>query len=808
MKCTATLSILVAMMACYAARGQSALTLADKEYKAMAYLSAASLYEEAVKGDNLGKEEMLATKAKLAYSYRQLKDTENTERVLREMIGGYGDDLPEAYADNYLFFAQALASNGKYKEAQETYQRYTMLSADDRRSPSFAGLYNNVALLTKNVGSYKVERLDLNTTDADFSPMYYKEGIVFVSGRAEAKGIRRVFNWDKTSFLDLYYLDDLKKIKGKTVPSSLGGSGAVASNAKFSRRRKSILGRDAYTAPTANDNRTVGFYAGSAYNSNLGYAESPRTESERFNKTINSKYHEGPVSFFKDGNRVIFTRNNYNHGKYGESQEGINKLKLYSAELVQGNWTNIEELPFDSNEFSTGHPALNPDNTLLYFVSDRPGGEGGTDLYVARLEEGKWSEPTNLGPEVNTKGNEMFPFIDSNGNLYFSSDSRPGMGGLDVFFAPMASYAKAKKSINLGAPINSDKDDFGLITDGERSLGYFSSNRKGTPLDDDIYRFRREGPMYACRDLTVTVYDDETRQPLANVLVQIEDKSSPENMRQLQTDSLGNLFICLASENEFIFVASETGYQNNTLGFTTAAFDDERPSLLEIPLKKVEVEKSRPIEVVAATTANAKGFALAGKDARPLSGVKVTIRDDTDGTTQEVVTDSNGQYAFVAVPDHNYTLDVTADEYGTFGKKIVGYDPNRTTDLNVLMFEKGESVKIDNIYYDLDEAVIRPDAAQELDKVAEVLEKYPNMKIELGAHTDSRATSRYNRILSNSRAKEARDYLVSKGITAKRITARGYGESKLVNDCGDGRECSEEEHQKNRRTEIRIMTLQ
>ena len=788
-----------------AVKGQSLISLADKEYKSMAYLRAASLYEEAIKGNNLGEKEELAAKAKLAYSYRQLKDSENVERVLQEMISSYGEELPEPYVENYLYFAEALASNGKYSEAQETYEKYTNLSTSDQYGPSFAKLYNNVALLTKNAGSYKVDRLDLNSSDADFSPMYYKEGIVFVSARTKAKGIRRVFDWDQTPFLDLYYLDNLKKLKGKTEASTLGGSKAVGSNDKYSRRRKSILGRDSYTALTANDSRTVGFFAGSAYNSNLGYEENPRTESERLNKTINSKYHEGPVSFFKEGDRVIFTRNNYNNGQYGESEEGINKLKLYSAELIKGEWTKIEELPFNSDEFSTGHPALNPDNTLLYFVSDRPGGEGGTDIYVSRLEDGKWSEPTNLGPEVNTKGNEMFPFVDANGNLYFSSDGRPGLGDLDVFFAPMESYAKAKKSINLGAPINSNKDDFGLITDGERTQGYFSSNRKGVPLDDDIYRFRREGPLYACRDLTVSVYDAETKKPLANALVQIEDKSSPEKMRQLQTDSLGNLFMCLASENEFIFVASETGYQNNTLGFTTAAFDDERPSLLEIPLKKAKSEK--PVEA-ASSMANAQGFVLAQNGTRPLSGIRVSIKDDTDGTKQEVVTDAKGQYTFVAVPGHNYSLDVAADEYGTFGKKIVGYDASRTADLDILMFEKGEAVKIENIYYDLDKAAIRPDAAQELDKVVEVLEKYPNMKIELGAHTDSRATSRYNRILSNNRAKEARNYLVSKGIDGKRISAKGYGESKLVNKCGDGTECSEEEHQKNRRTEIRIMNLQ
>ena len=804
MKRSATLLFFLAVIVA-PAWGQSALTLADKEYKAMAYLQAASLYEEAIQKNNLSEQERLAAKAKLAYSYRQLKDARNAERVLREMISGYGKDLPEAYQENYLYYAQALASNGKYKEAQETYEKYNAFAEDDRRGPSFAKLYNNVTLLTKNSGSYKVERLDINTSDADFSPMYYKDGLVFVSGRNDAVGIKRVFQWDQTPFLDLYFLDNLKKAKGQAVTSSLGGSAAVADRSSR-RKRRSLLGRDAYTALTANDSRTVGFYAGSAYNLDLGYEERPRTESERFNKSINSKYHEGPVTFFKDGNRVIFTRNNYKDGKYKVSKEGVNKLKLYSSEMVNGTWSNITELPFNSDEYSTGHPALNPDNTLLYFASDRPGGQGGTDIYVSRFADGAWSEPINLGPEVNTKGNEMFPFVDANGNLYFSSDGHPGMGDLDVFFAPLESFDKAKKSINLGAPINSNKDDFGLITDGERTQGYFSSNRKDARPDDDIYRFKREGPMYACRDLTVAVYDEATKVPLANALVQIEDKNSPDKMRQLQTDSLGNIFMCLAAENEFTFVASEEGYHNNTLGFTTSAFDDTRPSMLEIPLKKVVV---KPAEVpVAAAAANAKGFVLAKNGAKPLDGAKVTIKDDTDGTTQEVETDANGQYAFAAVPGHNYSLDVKSDEYGTFGKKIVGYDPSRTTDLNVRMFEKGDAVKIDNIYYDLNKADIRPDAANELDKVVEILKKYPNMKIELGAHTDSRATSRYNRILSNNRAKEAENYLISKGIDAKRLSSKGYGESKLVNDCGNNRDCTEEEHQKNRRTEIRIMTLQ
>ncbi|WP_373511666.1 OmpA family protein [Persicitalea sp.] len=770
----ATLLLLIASMGAYTAQGQSALSLADKEYKSMSYLKASSLYEEAVKDIELSKEEMLVIKAKLANSYRQLKDFENTERVLREIISDYGEDLPDAYVDNYLYYAQALASNGKYNEAQEAYQKYTALSAEDQRGSSFSKLYNNVTLLTKNAGSYKVERLDINTSDADFSPMYYKEGIVFVSGRSEVRGIKRLFNWNRTPFLNLYYLNNLKNIKGKTVTAPLGGSTGVTDRSTSIRKRRSLLGRHGYTALTANDSRTVGIFTGSAYNLNLGYEETPQTELTRFNKSTNSKYHEGPVSFSGDGNRAIFTRNNYKDGKRKVSEEGVKRLKLYSSELVNGTWSNIKELPFNSDEYSTGHPALNPDNTLLYFASDRPGGEGGTDIYVSRLEDGKWSEPTNMGPEVNTEGKEMFPYIDPNGQLYFSSDGHPGLGGLDVFFAPLETYAKAKKSINLGAPINSDKDDFGLITDGERMEGYFSSNRKESRTDDDIYRFRREGPTYACRDLTITVYDESTKEPLKNASVQIEDKNSPEEMLQLQTDSLGNLFLCLAAENEFVFVASEEGYQNSTLGFMTSAFDDERPSMLEIPLKRV-VEK-KPAEVVAMAD-NAKGYVLDMNGAKPLSGAK--IKDDTDGTTQEIATDENRQYDFIASPD-----------------------------LNVHMFEKGESTKTENIYHDLDKANICPFTAQELDKVVEILEKYPDMKIEVCAHTDSRATSLYYRILSNNRAKEARSYLISKGIDGERIDAKGCGESKLVNDRGNGCNCSEEEHQKKSRTEIRIKNLQ
>ncbi|HEV7350571.1 OmpA family protein [Telluribacter sp.] len=780
------------------ALGQTLLGQADKEFESLAYLKATKLYEQALLNKELSGGESLAAKAKLGYSYRQLKDSQNAERIFGDLIREYDKSLPQEYNQCYLYYAQALASNGKYKVAQEIYGKYSALEEADNRAKNFSKLNTNVSLLTKNEASYRVNFLDINGSSADFSPAYFRDGLVFVSGRNEGVSIKRVFNWNETAFLDLYYLNDLARLK-KRPTASLGGGTEQRRNQR--RKKGGVLGRDAYTSTTANDSRTVGYYAGSSYNINLGYEENPLTESEQFSKTLNSKYHEGPATFFKDGNRVIFTRNNFSNGKYGKSQDGINKLKLFTAENINGSWTRIEELPLNGDDFSTGHPSLNADNTLLYFASDRPGGMGGTDIYVSRLENGTWSEPQNLGPEVNTKGNEMFPFVDERGGLYFSSDGWPGMGDLDIYYAVMEQPVKPRKSINLGAPINSSKDDFGILTDGDRSQGYFSSNRRNGGSDDDIYSFEREGPLYACRDLTVQVLDAVSRQPLKGALVQIENKHNAAKMRQVRTDSTGALSLCMEAENEFMFIASSTGYLNNSIGFAVRAFDDVQPSRLEIPLIRATGSGS-----ATAGSVMMKGKVVSNKN-QPLQGVLVTRRDDMDGTIQETETGADGTYTFDAVPGRNYTIDATIGEFGTFGKKILNFSPDKLTEINILMFEKGDVMQVENIYYDLDKWELRPDAQQELDKVVEIMQKYPEMKIELSSHTDSRANSKYNKALSNSRARAAKHYIVGKGIAAKRIATRGYGESRPVNKCTDGVNCPDEEHQQNRRTEIRIVNL-
>jgi len=771
--------------------GQASFLQANKEYNMLAFARAAELYEKSLKESFKDSTAKLDAMIKLAHSYRQIRDTRNAERVYRSVIAG-NKDLTGENVNCYLYYAQALASNGKLEESRDAYEKFDKIQSEDARGKDFTKLYKAPAKLSKNATSYTVEYLDINTNRAEFSPTYYKKGIVFVAARNEGTSVKRIYTWNNTAFLDLYELPDLSVLNKSTgATSSLGGSNASKKPVKGSY----MLGKDEYTSPTPNDSKLVGY--GKSYSGNsLEPLQPSPIETKVLGNKINSKYHEGQATFFKDGNKMLFTRNNYLNGKYGESKEGINKLKLYSADLVKEEWTNIKELPFNSDEYSTGDPSLSRDDKLLYFVSDMPGGLGGTDIYVVKNENGKWSTPLNLGPAVNTKGNERFPFVDEAGNLYFSSDGHAGLGDLDIFYVKLIDGVIAKKATNLGSPINSSKDDFGIITDGERKNGYFSSNRKRGGADDDIYRFSRSGPLQACQELVVKVIDAETKASLSNATVELSNKEGADGeVKSLKTDSEGNLQLCLDVENDYLFKASNEGYLNNNLSFTTKDLDDSEIAQLEIPLDKIKLKPK---------TFRITGIVSTQKDKKPIPGVKVILRNECDSTIQEAMTDEAGMYRFEIPVGCDYTIEALKDNFGTMGSHVKG---GENTEANFTMFEKGDVIRIDNIYYDLNKWKIRPDAEIELNRLVEMMNKYPKMKIEFGSHTDSRSSTKYNKTLSTKRAKAAVAYIVKKGIDAKRVVAAGYGESKPVNKCKDGVPCTEEEHQQNRRTEIKILNL-
>ncbi len=761
------------------ALAQSLVKQADRQFNELAYAQAIELYEKALTTSTpISEAEKRDARAKLGYSYQQMRDMPNAERTYRDLVAS--GNLPPDYARYYLFYAQALASNGKYREAQAAYEKYEATPVGAQKSTPFTKIYSDISTLTSNIGSYKVNYLSMNTRRAEFSPMLYKDGLVFVGEGHGKGGLKGLFAGNNAHYLDLYYLPDLN----------------TAANSRSARRDRvqllHVLGRDEYTAPTPNDTKTIGYYGGP--NLTMGYSDHPVSESDRFGRTLNTKYHEGPATFTKDGSRVIFTRNNYNERQYRESADGVNKLKLYTAVQVNGIWSKAEELPFNSDEYSTGHPTLSKDDQRLYFSSDRPGGFGGTDIYVSTWKNGQWGELTNLGPEINTKGNELFPFVDERGNIYFSSDGRPGLGELDMYYTTLTPDGKqGQVTRNLGEPLNSAKDDFGIVTDADRMGGYFSSNRKRGGADDDVYQFTREGSLYPCRELTVRIIDAESRLPLPNTALAL-DNAINDRQKKLQTDTAGIARICLDVESDFKFLVSRDGYDDSKVGFSTRNLLDDKPSQLEIIL-------SKPKAPVISTL---RGRITTQSGKNPIAGVKVLLVSDCDGTSEEATTDADGYYEFIIKPGCGYSIEAMKDKMGTTGSRIAK-DGSGTGDMT--MFKKGDIVKIENIYYDVNKAAIRPDAAAELDKVVGLMKKYPTMIIEMRSHTDSRATSSYNSMLSGKRAKAAVVYLSSNGIANKRMIAKGYGETDLLNKCKDGVDCPEEEHQQNRRTEIKIIKL-
>lgn len=741
-------------------QAQSArLRAANKQFDNLSYVSAVRAYEEFLRADK--KKDPTETRdalIKLGYSYRKLQDTRNAERVYGELVKSYTDLDSEVY----LYYAQALAANGKYRDSQKMYSQYGEKQSQDLRGRRFTVSYMDMSRFYQDSSSYRIYSLPINSRQADFSPMYYKGGIVFVSARDESGPVKRVFSWNQTPFLDLYFHPDTNQLRVPGYDAKRSVSSAV-------------LGGSGEAKGVTNEALTS--------------ENQPLTKAEIFSRTLNTKYHEGPMTFTKDQNFIVFTRNNTSKGKAGKSSDGIKKLKLYSSVNRNGKWVDIQEVPFNSSEYSVGHPAFSADNTKMYFASDMPGGYGGTDIYVVEYNKGQWGTPVNMGKEINTEGNEMFPYAAEDDNLYFSSDGHEGLGGLDVFVAELKDGVAYRGVQNLGAPINSDKDDFGFITDKGRTSGYVSSNRKKGISDDDIYSFR-----HTCKQLNILVYDAKTNVPLENADVRILRNGINQELRL--TNQQGRADICLELNTEYEFKAIKEGYAMNSVRFSTLT---QSPK----PVMNVSIYLDRSENTLV------KGVIKTEVNQQPATGVKVTLRNEKDKSEQIVTTGPDGRYEFDVKPNAPYTITAQKDKYAT--KKAQYTKTKRKSQVvtdSLGLYGVGDVYQLKNIYYDLNKFFIRADAAHELDHVLSILKEYPQMHIELRSHTDARATDAYNIRLSENRARAAMDYLVSRGVPANRLVARGYGESEIVNGCIDGVNCSENEHQQNRRTEFKILAVQ
>ncbi len=748
--------------------------IADKYYKNMSYLQAIATYEDILKEDPAN----IRVLPNLAYSYRKISDMENAERVFARVV-----NLDTTNAANVLEYAQVLAINKKYQESAKQYERYGLLNPNDSRSESFRSLYESDTLLINKNLKVNISICDFNSGQSDFSPALYKKGIVFVSNRSYSTAIKRTFEWDQSSFLDLYYIEDTAEIL-PYVP---------ADTAQGKSKRQKIYYNDDDTRTTSNDSKTMGVISYKyADTSNMFVTAS--TVVKPFSKKIKTKFHEGPLAFSSDCKQIIFTRNNYNKGRSRHSDDKITKLKLYSAKAKDdGSWTDVEPLNINNNNYSLGHPTFGAGDTILYFVSDMPGGLGGTDLYKSTLRDGQWTTPENLGKGINTEGNEQFPFY-KNGILYFSSNGHPGLGGLDIFRTRLDVITVE----NLGIPINSNYDDFGVALNESATSGYISSNRRRGVNDDDIYNIK----LIETKSFQINIVDSLSGALIAMSSVIVTD-SMTGTTPTIDSSQTGSYNALLWNQTVYALRASAAGYVSKSV-FTKS---DLSNPVITIPLVS-------------------QGCILAGtitdKDShKPVPGARIVIIDKTENDTVfDFIVQEDGKYEYTGItPKHQYDIDVM--KAGYFNKPATtltanldkcGLSPQGADYIRDFELEQiivGKAIKIDNIYFNVNKYDIRKDAALELNKIVKLMQENPDIIIELSSHTDCRATYQYNMKLSDNRAKSSAAYIVSKGIDANRITGKGYGESKLVNDCGcEGtkvtRVCSEAEHQANRRTEFQV----
>lgn len=486
----------------------------------------------------------------------------------------------------------------------------------------------------------QLNKVGVNSSYSDFGPSFYDKSVVFASSRPGGEG-DKVHNWMNQPFTDLYV-------------------------AKMDE------------------------------NGNLSNATALVGD-------VNTKFHETSPTFSKDGKTMYFTRNNFIDGKKGKDDNKTIHLKIYKASFSDGKWTNVTELPFNSDKYSNAHPALSPDGKRLYFSSEMEGegAQGMSDIwYVDILEENNFSAPKNL-TGVNTEARESFPFVSDSNMLYFASDGRGGLGGYDVFRTQLDGQGNPTNVTNLGEPVNSNKDDFGFIIKEDKRIGYVSSNRGGEEgsIDDDIY----------------TVLE----QCIISIGGKVYDQDS----------------------------------------------------------KKV------------------------------IPGATVVLMDDNGSVIESFVVAANGLYSFTADCDKNYIVRASKEKYTPNELPVV--TPNKSSTLTVDIPLKligcaendlGCILKLQPIYFDFDRYNIRPDAEIELSKILAAMQKYPELNINIESHTDSRGNDSYNMVLSEKRAQSTLEWLVKKGIDRNRLSAKGYGESQLLNECSNGVECTEEAHQLNRRS--------
>ena len=549
----------------------------------------------------------------------------------------------------YYRYSQTLKSITDYTKADKMLEQFNKKSGNDQRSKLFNSHKNYLEEIKANSGRYNIIDAGINSGFSDYGSAFYNNNIIFATARDKGGDSEKELKFTNQLVTSLYQ-------------SELKTDGSLGAPKKFS-------------------------------------------------KEIGSKFNVATPVFTNDGLTMYFTGNNYINGKVNKQDKKEILLKLYKASFLNGEWGNIVELPFNSNQYSVAHPALSSDNKTLYFASNMPGSLGQSDLFKVEINDlGGFSIPVNLGTPINTEGKETFPFITDSNELYFASDGRPGLGGLDIYVTKINKDDSFEEIKNIGSPVNGVQDDFSFIIDAKSKNGFFSSNRNGGNGSDDIYKFSEIKKIICEKQVSGSIIDQDSKEAI--------------------TDA------------------------------------------------------------------------------------KVSLFDENFKFIKESSSDDSGHYEFDVLCGKVYYVRAEKEDYETKEGKVLVDKSNENTQFSLALDKRIKPIEvgvdlakildIPVIYFALNKSDIEKEAVFELEKIVVILNQFPDMKIDVLSYTDSRQTAEFNMALSERRAKSTIAWFIDKGINKDRLTGRGYGETKLVNNCGDGVTCTEEEHTKNRRSEFII----
>lgn len=643
--------------------------------------------------------------------------------------------------DFYFKYAQTLKATGKYTEANAVIRNYYQSSNNKTAVEKLDKDIKSLSNVTAIGERFEIVNLALNTLNSEFGGVVFGDNLIFAAVKKKSNLFDKTYKWNNEGYLNLVSIP-LKNVNAK--------------------------------------------------DSIVNY----------FSKELKSPMHESNAVFTKDGKTMYFTRNNYSNGKRGKDTNKISNIQIFRAEMLDGKWTKVVSLPFNSPKYSVEHPALSPDEKTLYFSSDMPGTMGSFDIFSVSVDGLTYGVPINLGENINTSKREQFPFVSKDNHLYFSSNGWEGYGNLDIFVSDIQnnSYSKAT---NVGLPVNSGYDDFAYYVDSDTKEGYFSSDRLGGKGKDDIYSFKETKDLIIedCKQyITGIITDTDSQRVLENAKVTLFSIDNRE-LEVVVTAADGKFNFSVACESKYSLVVTKENYTENSKSLT-ASKDRNKSNDGSMAIRSQEIINKEK-ELAAQALKAAELVALEQK--RKADAIALQQQKAADANALEAKRLAELE-AIQQLKKDKLAADTKQKEIAEAKKKertaaIIAAEKDVVKDKERLI------IKTDPIYFDYNMWYIRKESKKILNRVVELMNKYPEMVVEIGSHTDNRGNANFNENLSQKRADATRNYILEQGIPKNRIQAKGYGESMPIVKCIPEDSCDEEQHELNRRSEFVIKNL-